>query len=394
MPVAAQTLLLTPAAAAPKASASSPVQPAKADAQPFAKVYAQAADPAPAVAGSGNPLPAGKTEDAVSTDQDDSTDKPGDDVATADPLATQPVVPVPVPAVEAAPPAQPATPEVQVAQLAAQAPPPLAADDDTFDPQADPLDAMPAVRLAMEQGGHVSASSQSPVKTPSSDAAPAAALGQASGIAMLVDDKSDDSTTGEGGEKSFKGLVDEGLKDLKSASSDTRVDDFANRLAALTQAAVPKTTNALPVNQPLAMHQSGWSEEVVNRVMYLSSANLKSADIQLEPAELGRLDIRVNIAADQSAQVNFVSGHAGVREALDSQMHRLREMLAQQGMGQVDVNVSDQQRNWQGQQGQEQQARSGGGGQRLDSLVDDEPVEVAAVAPSVVLGSSAVDYYA
>ncbi|MEJ3595209.1 flagellar hook-length control protein FliK [Pseudomonas bubulae] len=394
MPVAAQTLLLTPAAAAPKASASSPVQPAKADAQPFAKVYAQAADPAPAVAGSGNPLPTGKTEDAVSTDQDDSTDKPGDDVATADPLATQPVVPVPVPAVEAAPPAQPATPEVQVAQLAAQAPPPLAADDDTFDPQADPLDAMPAVRLAMEQGGHVSASSQSPVKTPSSDAAPAAAQGQASGIAMLVDDKSDDSTTGEGGEKSFKGLVDEGLKDLKSASSDTRVDDFANRLAALTQAAVPKTTNALPVNQPLAMHQSGWSEEVVNRVMYLSSANLKSADIQLEPAELGRLDIRVNIAADQSAQVNFVSGHAGVREALDSQMHRLREMLAQQGMGQVDVSVSDQQRNWQGQQGQEQQARSGGGGQRLDSLVDDEPVEVAAVAPSVVLGSSAVDYYA
>ena len=394
MPVAAQTLLLTPAAAAPKASASSPVQPAKADAQPFAKVYAQAADPAPAVAGSGNPLPAGKTEDAVSTDQDDSTDKPGDDVATADPLATQPVVPVPVPAVEAAPPAQPATPEVQVAHLTAQAPPPLVADDDTFDPQADPLDAMPAVRLAMEQGGHVSASSQSPVKTPSSDAAPAAAQGQASGIAMLVDDKSDDSTTGEGGEKSFKGLVDEGLKDLKSASSDTRVDDFANRLAALTQAAVPKTTNALPVNQPLAMHQSGWSEEVVNRVMYLSSANLKSADIQLEPAELGRLDIRVNIAADQSAQVNFVSGHAGVREALDSQMHRLREMLAQQGMGQVDVNVSDQQRNWQGQQGQEQQARSGSGGQRLDSLVDDEPVEVAAVAPSVVLGSSAVDYYA
>ena len=253
---------------------------------------------------------------------------------------------------------------------------------------------MPAVRLAMEQGGHVSAGSQAQVKTPANEAAPAAAQGQASAIAMLVDGGSEDSTTADGGEKAFKGLVDEGLKDLKSAASDTRVDDFANRLAALTQAAVPKTTNALPVNQPLAMHQSGWSEEVVNRVMYLSSANLKSADIQLEPAELGRLDIRVNIAADQSAQVNFVSGHAGVREALDSQMHRLREMMAQQGMGQVDVNVSDQQRHWQGQQGQEQQARNGSGGQRLGSVIDDEPVDVAAVAPSVVLGSSAVDYYA
>ena len=391
MPVAAQTLLQTPAATAPKGAAGSPAQPAKADAQAFAKVYAKASDPAPAVADSGNPLPVGKAGEAVSTDQDDSADKPDDNAATADPLAVQPVAPAPVPVVEAPPPAQPATPEVPVVQLAV-APPPVA--DDTFDPEADPLDAMPAVRLAMEQGGHVSASSQAPVKSPTNEAAPAAAQGQASAIATLVDGESEDSTTGDGGDKAFKGLVDEGLKDLKSASSDTRVDDFANRLAALTQAAVPKTTNALPVNQPLAMHQSGWSEEVVNRVMYLSSANLKSADIQLEPAELGRLDIRVNIAADQSAQVNFVSGHAGVREALDSQMHRLREMLAQQGMGQVDVNVSDQQRNWQGQQGQEQQARSGSGGQRLDSVIDDEPLEVAVVAPSIVLGSSAVDYYA
>ena len=173
------------------------------------------------------------------------------------------------------------------------------------------------------------------------------------------------------------------------------MDDFASRLAALTQAAVPKTANALPVSQPLAMHQSGWTEEVVNRVMYLSSANLKSADIQLQPAELGRLDIRVNIAPDQSAQVNFVSAHAGVREALDNQMHRLREMFAQQGMGQVDVNVSDQSRNWQGQ-GQEQQAQNPSGGHRLEGAGEDEPAiaTTGSVAPSVVIGSSAVDYYA
>ena len=383
MPVAAQPLLQTPAAAPPKAAASNPAQPARADVQPFAKVYAKASDPAPAIADSGNPLPGGKAKEAASTDQDDSAGKVGDDAAVADPLLMQPVTPEAVPH----------APEVQVAQLAVQVPPQPVADDG-FDPEADPLDDMPAVRLAMEQGGHVSASSQAPVKTAPADTQPAPVQGQANGIAMLVDGEADKASTGEGGEKAFKGLVDDGLKDLKSASSDTRVDDFANRLAALTQASVPKTVNALPVNQPLAMHQSGWSEEVVNRVMYLSSANLKSADIQLEPAELGRLDIRVNMAADQSAQVNFVSGHAGVREALDSQMHRLREMLAQQGMGQVDVNVSDQPRNWQGQQGQEQQARSGTGGQRLDSVVDDEPVEVTAAAPSVVLGSSAVDYYA
>ena len=393
MPVAAQSLLQTPAAATPKAATGNAVQPARAEAQPFAKVFAKASDPAPALADSGNSLPGGKLKDAASTDQDDSAGKPVDDVAVADSLVLQPVTSPPTPVVEAAPEAVPHAPEVQVAQLAAQVPPQPVADDG-FDPAADPLDDMPAVRLAMEQGGHVSASSQNPVKNAPAETQPAAAQGQASGIAMLLDGKADEASTGEGGEKAFKGLVDDGLKDLKNASSDTRVDDFANRLVALTQASVPKTVNTLPVNQPLAMHQSGWSEEVVNRVMYLSSANLKSADIQLEPAELGRLDIRVNIAADQSAQVNFVSGHAGVREALDSQMHRLREMLAQQGMGQVDVNVSDQPRNWQGQQGQEQQAQSRSSGHRLEAGGEEELAVEAQVAPRVVLGSSAVDYYA
>ena len=429
MPVAPNSLLQAAAAAKPQAPAATP---AVAPAAPrdkgagFAQVFAkQAAKPqaksddapakpvrdkasdasakpaagddkpaasAPAVADSGNPLPA---KPAKSDDHADSEGEPPADP----PLALQPV----------ADPALVATLTPVAVPVPVQAPAVTAADDNAqpliavteepkqpaFDPEADPLDSMPAVRLAMEQGGHVSASSQAPQKgAPATQDQPTAAQSFAAGLASMVDQQATKDSTDQGGDKAFGALIDDGLKDLKNASSDTRVDDFANRLAALTQAAVPKTTNALPVNQPLAMHQSGWSEEVVNRVMYLSSANLKSADIQLEPAELGRLDIRVNIAADQSAQVNFVSGHAGVREALDSQMHRLREMLAQQGMGQVDVNVSDQQRNWQGQQGQEQQARSGGGGQRLDSLVDDEPVEVAAVAPSVVLGSSAVDYYA
>ncbi len=104
---------------------------------------------------------------------------------------------------------------------------------------------------------------------------------------------------------------------------------------ASTQAATPRTANALPpvTNAPLAMHQSGWTDEIVNRVMYLSSANLKSAEIQLQPAELGRLDIKVNMTADQQAQVNFMSAHPVVREALESQSGRLREMFAQQGMG-------------------------------------------------------------
>ena len=375
----------------------------------------QSAAPEPAVADSGKALPAdtaASSDDKAASDDGAQTpvaDATVGDAAVVDPALdpalaaiVQPTVTAPVVAGPAAAPAQDETPEVAV--MASMVKDPAASADSDFDPSADPLDSLPAVRMAMEQGGHISAASQAQPK-----AAPAQADGEltsaqtfAAGMASMLDVQTDKDSTSQGGDKAFSGLLDDGLKDLKSATSDTRVDDFANRLAALTQAATPKTANAVPVNQPIAMHQSGWTEEVVNRVMYLSSVNLKAADIQLQPAELGRLDIRVNMVPDQQTQVTFMSAHPSVREALDGQMHRLREMFNQQGMGQVDVNVSDQSRGWQGQQGQEQaqqgqSGRTSAGGGRPDSA--DEELAAAAVAEAAVqttsvIGTSAVDYYA
>ncbi|EXF93867.1 flagellar hook-length control protein [Pseudomonas fluorescens HK44] len=385
----------------------------------------KSAAPQATVADSGKSLPADKPADthdkaasdaSGASDSAAATDAPVADSTALDPTldpalaqAVQPMpvsVPVPDPQTPPVVAQAQASPQVDAALAATVTPAPAqpaVTTDPSFDPASDPLDAMPAVRLALEQSGHVSASSQSPTEAipDQADSEPTAAQNFANGMASMLDVQTSKDSTSQGGEKSFGGLIEDGLKDLKSATSDTRVDDFANRLAALTQAATPKTANALPVNQPIAMHQSGWTEEVVNRVMYLSSANLKAADIQLQPAELGRLDIRVNMVPDQQTQVTFMSAHVGVREALDSQMHRLRDMFAQQGMGQVDVNVSDQSRGWQGQgqqqaqQGQGSNATASGGG-RLGSADEELPVSVAEAAANTtsVIGSSAVDYYA
>lgn len=274
-----------------------------------------------------------------------------------------------------------------------------------FDPSTDPLADLPVVRLALEQNAQAqgktsahAAASNAAAHTDQAEALPG--QGSVNGLAALLDQQASDSTDGEPGDKAFSGLLDDGLKDLKSAASDTRVDNFAERLATLTQAATPRTANAVPLaaplNQPLAMHQGGWTEGLVNRVMYLSSQNLKSAEIKLEPAELGRLDIRVNLSPDQQAQVAFSSGHAGVREALEGQLHRLKDMFAEQGLGRLDVSVSDQSRGQDQDQGREAQRGNGPSSRHSDG---GEPVDsagaVAEVAkPSIVLGSSAVDYYA
>lgn len=266
-----------------------------------------------------------------------------------------------------------------------------AAAQASFDPDGDPLDDLPALRLALEQ----SAQAQGTTSAHARDNQPAVNT-----LANLLQLPDDEAAPGEGGDQAFGGLLDDGLKDLKSAASDTRVDDFADRLSALTQAVTAKTANAVPtanpLQQPLAMNQGAWSEGLVNRVMYLSSQNLKSADIQLEPAELGRLDIRVNVAADQT-QVTFISGHVGVRDTLESQVQRLRELFAQQGLAQPDVNVADQSRGQQ-QQGQPDGSQLSGVAARRAAS---EPGQAGGssdgampVERQVVVGSSAVDYYA
>ncbi|MDQ3200582.1 MAG: flagellar hook-length control protein FliK [Pseudomonadota bacterium] len=410
----------------PLATADAPVKPVR-DKTPDTPNRKDAgndksAAPDASVADSGKSLPAEKPAPSdgrtVSEDVSDAAADAGAapalvaDAAPVDPavdplLSTVLQVTTPAPAVPEAvvtTPAQPAV-DAALAAAAAAALTQAAAGEGEFDPEADPLDALPALRMAMEQGGHISASSQAQPKAAAvsaqaqADGETTAAQNFAASMAGMLDVQADQDGSSERGEKAFSGLIDDGLKDLKSATSDTRVDDFANRLAALTQAATPKTANAVPVNQPITMNQSGWTEEVVNRVMYLSSVNLKAADIQLQPAELGRLDIRVNMVPDQQTQVTFMSAHPSVREALDSQMHRLRDMFAQQGMGQVDVNVSDQSRGSQQGQEQAQQSQSGrtsASGGRLDSM-DDEPLPAAAevaAATSSVIGSSVVDYYA
>lgn len=398
------------------------------------------------VAGNGNGLPAnktvngkadsGKADKSADDDNDDDSQDDTTDTATAtsdtsvvDATVTDPTLDpslvVTPPVVEPVQPVVDAQPVVDPAALMASnapvIPPPVVqaptatsdAPDDTFDPSADPLEGLTAVQVALENKTQQTAQSSihgadagktNGKQDPNADQTQMLA----GNLAALGDQPVDKNSTESGGDKAFSGLLADGLKDVKNASSDTRVDNFADRLAALSQAAQTKSsaaTSAPLLNQPLAMNQSGWTEGVVNRVMYLSSQSLKQADIQLEPAELGRLDIRVNMAADQQTQITFMSAHVGVRDALESQMARLRDSFAQQGMGQVDVNVSDQSRNMQ----QQAQQQSGGDAQRgngargtgnasgSDLIADGAPIDAAsaaASAPLTVVGSSAVDYYA
>lgn len=172
-------------------------------------------------------------------------------------------------------------------------------------------------------------------------------------------------------------------------ADDAELLDGINRAAAQSNAASaaltarPVAGAAQPDSVPFG-HQS-WGQNMVERVMWMSSQNLRSVEIQLDPAELGPLEIHIHNRG-QELQVQFVSQNPGVREALEAQMHRLREMFAGQGLDQAEVTVAD--RSAGEQAGQEQGhlaergtargAGSGGAGDAAEAELAGQLVEQAA----------------
>ena len=277
---------------------------------------------------------------------------------------------------------------------------PASMTEASFDPELDALNQLPAVRMALELGAKAKAAAAE--QNAPGAAAMQAAVNAGQGFANAMAAMGAQQAQGEASETVEVPLLEltaEGLEALKESVADNRPENFVSKLSALSQAlgqqAASAPRAAMIPGQPVPMQQSGWSEAVVDRVMWLSSQNLKSAEIQLDPAELGRLEVRINMSQEQT-QVTFASPNAGVREALEGQMHRLRELFTQQGMNQLDVNVSDQSlgRGWQGQEG-DGRGRGGGGNERLGGG-DDESAAGAVELRSSPLGQGRglVDYYA
>lgn len=88
-----------------------------------------------------------------------------------------------------------------------------------------------------------------------------------------------------------------------------------------------------PVNHP------AWGSQVGDQLAFMIQGKIHSAEIKLNPAHLGPLEIHLSLKDDQ-ASVMFVSAHAPVREALDAALPRLRDMLEQQGLNLANVDVS------------------------------------------------------
>jgi len=151
-----------------------------------------------------------------------------------------------------------------------------------------------------------------------------------------------------------------------------------------------RTTNPVQMQMPAGTPPTArnWSSAVADKVFIAASQNLRVANIQLDPPELGALQIRLQISGpDQQLSASFTSPHAAVRDALEQQLPRLREMLAEQGISLGESSVNDH--GSQSERGANLDNQQGGAG-FVDSEEGDLPVNPLNTQGTVSL----VDFYA
>lgn len=87
---------------------------------------------------------------------------------------------------------------------------------------------------------------------------------------------------------------------------------------------------ALPFRSP------GWDDGFSSCVLWMARNEAQSAEIRLNPPDLGPIEVKLVLTGDQGAQASasmqFSAAHAATREAIESALPRLREMLLENGI--------------------------------------------------------------
>jgi flagellar hook-length control protein FliK len=160
--------------------------------------------------------------------------------------------------------------------------------------------------------------------------------------------------------------------------------------SAATEVTQSQKTNAQLHQETISLFRKDFTEAVKDKVMLIISQKLQRFDITLDPPELGNMQVRVNLQGEQ-AVVSFLVQSQQTKDALEQNMNKLRELLAEQGVDVGDANVEQQSANDEGSPAGYNSQMEG----EIDNMAEANDV-VAHTLSAQLLDSSAatVDYYA
>ncbi len=140
-----------------------------------------------------------------------------------------------------------------------------------------------------------------------------------------------------------------GFEQIVARSSMENINGMANQGISNTSKLgnMPVTYYALET----PFQQAGWGDTLNKRISMMVRGEVQKAELHLNPKELGPVEVKIKLSHDQ-ASISFSAQHGVVREAIESALPRLREMLTESGLTLAGADVSSQfSRQQQGFQG-------------------------------------------
>lgn len=159
---------------------------------------------------------------------------------------------------------------------------------------------------------------------------------------------------------------------LPDAAPLPQMTNLAIAAAPLASASAPTTQN---LKLDIRVGAPGWNGELAQKVVWMATQQQQVAELRLNPPHLGPVEVTLSVGNDQGAQasIQFASPHLATREAIESALPRLREMMADSGIALGNVTVSAD--------SFQQQAEAG----RQDRLLMKQPADIGntATGPAV-----------
>ena len=142
---------------------------------------------------------------------------------------------------------------------------------------------------------------------------------------------------------------------------------------ALVALQVP-VSNAANMNSPLSLSidmpvtHKAWADDFSQKIVWVATQHGQSAELHLNPPQLGPLDVLIKVNGDQATAL-FTSSHAVVRDAIEQALPKLREMLADNGIMLSNATVSDQSPREQQSKQTGQQHKTEGWQAKMDQAI-------------------------
>lgn len=102
----------------------------------------------------------------------------------------------------------------------------------------------------------------------------------------------------------------------------------------------PSINNTASLKIETPVRDQTWASDFSQKIVWLVSHDKQTAQLTLNPPQMGPIEISLNLSKD-SASAFFVSANPEVRDAIETALPRLREMLAGAGieLGQANVGA-------------------------------------------------------